>query len=208
MLLRRGVAPSRRRYSYVTVTLQRYVTVTLQLRYSGSRLSQPDRRSHGWAARGSCTPHVRASLHRRPSRRRAHKLLRVHGRHGRGVMSSAVMSSAVMSGRHGRGAILLVRVLERLAHELLHHLRRVLHQLRRLELREDAHRRQSHIRIRILEPVGKTGRRGEHLHAARAQTRSPYLWTSTDAIKRNQAQSRAIARNQAQSPYLWTTMDA
>ena len=31
MLLRRGVAPSRRRYSYVTVTLQRYVTA---LRYS------------------------------------------------------------------------------------------------------------------------------------------------------------------------------
>jgi hypothetical protein len=122
-------------------------------------------------------------------------------------MSSAVMCSAVMSGRHGRGAILLVRVLERLAHELLHHLRRVLHQLRRLELREDAHRRQSHIRIRILEPVGKTGRRGEHLHAARAQTRSTYLWTSTDAIKRNQAQPSAIKRNQAESSAITIPLD-
>jgi hypothetical protein len=123
-------------------------------------------------------------------------------------MSSAVMSSAVMSGRHGRGAILLVRVLERLAHELLHHLRRVLHQLRRLELREYAHRRQSHIRIRILEPVGKTGRRGEHLACSEGTDEVNIPWTSTDAIKRNQAQSSAIKRNRAQSPYLWTTMDA
>jgi len=171
----------------------------------GSRLSQPDRRSHGWAARGICTPHVRASLHRRPSRRRATKLLRVHGRHGRGVMSSAVMSSAVMSGRHGRGAILLVRVLERLAHELLHHLRRVLHQLRRLELREDAHRRQSHIRIRILEPVGKMRRRGEHLTCSEG---TDEVTIPLDLHGRNQAQSSAIKRNRAQSPYLWTTIDA
>jgi hypothetical protein len=200
MLLRRGVWAS---LLPGAVTLQ------------GSRLSQPDRRSHGWAARGSCTPHVRASLHRRPSRRRAHKLLRVHGRHGRGVMNGAVMSSAVMSGRHGRGAILLVRVLERLAHELLHHLRRVLHQLRRLELREDAHRRQSHIRIRILEPVGKTGRRGEHLTCSEGtdEVNIPLdlhgrNQAQSSAIERNQAQSSAIERNQAQSPYLWTTMDA
>jgi len=111
-------------------------------------------------------------------------------------MSSAVMSSAVMSGRHGRGAILLVRVLERLAHELLHHLRRVLHQLRRLELREDAHRRQSHIRIRILEPVGKTGRRGEHLTCSEG---TDEVTIPLDLHGRNQAQSSAIKSNRAQS---------